>query len=485
MIQGEPRTKIAVTVGTASRRPEVVREMALAGARIFRINFSHGSVEEWRETVKIVREVEAELRVHLALIGDLPGPSVRVGVLDEPVEVKAGELVKLTLLDRARGGDEKVIPLPNEVVLKALRCGHVILMDDGLAAFEVESASASEAVLKALTDASISSRKSMVVRGRDLDLPTISSREVEVVKFAAVEELDYIGLSYVKEEHDVAMLRGMLLSLGAEQTSIIAKIEVPAAVKNLRGIVDAADVILVARGDLGMHFPLEEVPRLQSMIVRESMERGKPVIVATQLLGSMIENPVPTRSEVVDVVAAVSEGVDALMLTNETAVGKYPVEAVRWLHKIIERYEPGITPPRRSVDPREDIRTRFAYGITSLAESLNAAMLVYTISGRTAQRIASFRPSTSVVAASPTKRTLRRLMLLRGVETVEASSTSYEEGLNELEKRIMRGEIRVKESTVVLTYGMRDELVHLVKIIPLSLEAEERRLEEGESAQTA
>jgi pyruvate kinase len=468
------RTKIAVTIGVTSRSPEIVREMALAGARIFRINFSHGSIEEWRETVRIVREVEADLGVHLALIGDLPGPSVRVGILDEPVEVRAGEFVKLALLDRARGGDEKVIPLPNEAVLRALRREHVILMDDGLAAFEVESASASEAVLKALTDARISSRRSMVVRGRDLDLPTISSREIEIVKFAAAEEFDYTGLSYVRGEHDVAMLRGMLLSLGAEQTSIIAKIEVPAAVKNLREIVDAADAVLVARGDLGMHFPLEEVPRLQSMIVRESIEGGKPVIVATQLLGSMIENPVPTRSEVVDVVAAVSEGVDALMLTNETAVGRYPIEAVKWLHKIIERYEPGITPPRRSVDPREDIRTRFAYGVASLAESLNAAILVYTISGRTAQRIASFRPSTSVIAASPSKRTLRRLMLLRGMETVEISSMSYEEGLNELEKKITNGEIRVKAPTVVLTYGMREELVHLVKIIHLGLGAEER-----------
>jgi len=413
------RTKIAVTVGAANRQPEIIRKMALAGARAFRINFSHGSIEEWREAVKIVRETEDELGTHLALIGDLPGPSVRVGVLEEPVDVKAGEIVKLVLSDSSRGGAEKVIPLPNEAVLAALRRGHVILMDDGLAAFEVESASSSEAVLRALTDARISSRKSMVVRGKDLDLPTISGREVEIVKFAASEELDYIG-----------------------------------------------------------------VPRLQSMIVRESIGRGKPVIVATQLLGSMIWNPIPTRSEIVDVVAAISEGVDVLMLTNETAVGRYPVEAVKWLHKIIERYEPGITPPKRIIDPSEDIRTRFAYGVASLAESLNAAILIYTISGRTAQRIASFRPSTSVIAASPSKRTLRRLMLLRGVETVEVSSKTYEEGLSELGRMLMSGGINVREHTVVLTYGMREEPVHLVKIIHLGLGAEERRMD-GESAQTA
>ncbi len=478
------KTKIAVTVGAASRRPELIREMALAGARCFRINYSHGSVEEWRETVKMVREAEAELGIHLALIGDLPGPSVRVGILEEPIDVKAGDVVKLVPLEKARGGAEKVIPLPNEAVLKALRQGHVILMDDGLAAFRVESVSSSGAALKALTDAKISSRKSMVVRGRDLNLPTISSKEVEIVKFAAGEKFDYIGLSYVRGERDIAMLRGMLLSLGAEQTSIIAKIEVPVAVRNLKEIVDAADAILVARGDLGMHFPLEEVPNLQSMIVKESVEKGKPVIVATQLLGSMIENPVPTRSEVVDVVAAMSEGVDVLMLTNETAIGRHPVEAVRWLSKIIERYEPGITPPKKRLEPEDDIRTRFAYGVALLAESLNAAILVYTVSGRTAQRIASFRPSTNVIAASPNKGTLRMLALLRGVETIEVSSTSYEEGLNEVAKKLMSGEIRVKEPTVVLTYGMREELIHLVKIIHLGLESGERRIAEG-SAQTA
>ncbi len=466
------KTKIAVTIGRLSRDPETIREMALAGAKIFRINFSHGSRDEWHEVARIVREVENDLGRHFALVGDLPGPSVRLGTLDNPIEVKAGELIKLVLSEKARGGAEKLIPLPNEVALRALRKGHVILMDDGLAAFRVEAASSSEAVLRALTDARINSRKTMVIQGRGLDLPTISSKEIEVVKFAVAEEFDYIGLSYVRGEEDVAMLRGILLSLGAENISIIAKIEVPAAVRNLNEIVNAADAILVARGDLGMHFPLEEVPRLQREIIKASINRGKPVIVATQLLGSMIENPVPTRSEVVDVVAALSDGVDVLMLTSETAIGRYPVEAVRWLSKIIERYEPTIAPPRRILEAEEDIRDRFASGIASLAESLNAVIVVYTLSGRTAQRIASFRPSKLVISASPNKRTLRKLALTRGIETIEAGYKSYEEGLNELEGRLMRGEINVREPTVVLTYGMREELVHLVKIIHLKTETQ-------------
>ena len=467
---GMAKTKIAVTIGRSNSDPEKIREMALAGASVFRINFSHGTKDEWRRIVKAVREIESELGKHFALIGDLPGPSVRLGILDAPIDVKAGELVKITLSERARGGSEKLIPLPNEVALRALRKGHVILMDDGLAAFRVESTTGSEAVLKALTDARISSRKTMVIQGKGLDLPTISSREIETVRFAASEGFDYIGLSYVRGEEDIAMLRGILLSLGAENISIIGKIEVPAAVRRLDEIVNAADAILVARGDLGMHFPLEEIPRLQKKIVKASIDRGKPVIVATQLLGSMIENPVPTRSEIVDVVAALSDGVDVLMLTGETAIGKYPVEAVRWLSKIMERYEPMIAPPRRAVEAGEDIRDRFASGIVLLAESLNAVIAVYTLSGKTAQRIASFRPSNTIISASPDKRTLRKLALIRGIETVETRSRSYEEGLSELEERLMRDGIGLKAQTVVLTYGMREELIHLVKIIHLKAE---------------
>ncbi|MCD6592027.1 MAG: pyruvate kinase [Thaumarchaeota archaeon] len=464
------KTKIAVTIGRTSKDPSIIREMALAGARIFRINFSHGTMDEWREIVKTVRELEDELGLHFALIGDLPGPSVRLGLIDEPIEVRSGETVKLVLLERSRGGAEKVIPLPNEVALKALRKGHVILMDDGLVAFRVESASGNEATLRALTDARISSRKTLVIQGKGLDLPTISSREIEIIKFAVSEEFDYIGLSYVRGVEDISMLRGILLSLNAEHISIIAKIEVPAAVRRLREIVDAADAILVARGDLGMHFPLEEVPRLQEEIIEACIDRGKPVIVATQLLSSMIENPVPSRSEIVDIVTALSEGVDVLMLTSETAIGRYPVEAVRWLAKIIERYEPRISPPKRRLAKEEDVRDRFASGIVSLAESLNAVIAVYTISGKTAERIASFKPLCPIISASPNKRTLRKLTLIRGIETIESEARSYEEGLTELEQKLVRSEMGFSEPIIVLTYGMREEPVHLIKIIQVRRE---------------
>lgn len=460
------KTKIAVTIGAASKAKEIIRGMALSGASVFRINFSHGSPEEWSEIVKTVREIERDLGKYFALIGDLRGPSVRLGDVKNPTNVKAGERIKLVLAQETLGSD-KLIPLPNPTALKTLKRGHIVLMDDGRAAFKVEEVSGSEAVLRALTDAYITSRKTIVIQGAGLDLPTITDREVKAIKFAVENGFDYIGLSYVRGEEDISMLRGILLSLGAERTSIIAKIETPIAVKRLREIVSAADVVLVARGDLGMHFPLEEVPELQRKIIRLCIEYGKPVIVATQILGSMIENPVPTRSEVVDVVSAIMDGVDVLMLTGETAIGRYPVEAVKWLSKIIERYEPTITPPKREVKWENRIADRFAAGIVSMAESLNAVIAVYTRSGKTAERIASFKPMCRVISASPDERTLRKLALIRGIETLRVSSQSYEEGLEELESRIRHSKDIPENSIVILTYGMRGEPVHIVKIVQL------------------
>ncbi|RLG02548.1 MAG: pyruvate kinase [Thaumarchaeota archaeon] len=336
------------------------------------------------------------------------------------------------------------------------------MMDDGRVVLRVLEGGGERVSLKALTDATITSRKNIVIQGRDLELPTITEREVEAVKFAVQEGFDYIGLSYVRGAEDISMLKGMLLSLGAKDIGIIAKIETPTAVNRLEEIVDSADIILVARGDLGMYFSLEEIPRLQERIVDLCIEKGKPVIVATQILGSMVESPVPTRGEIIDVVSAIRQGVDVLMLTGETAIGRYPVEVVKWLSKIIETYEPDIIPERRRKLRDGDVRDRFAYGVVSLAESLDAVIGVYTRSGRTAMRIASFRPRCRIFSASNSKRTLRKLALIWGIESIMVSSKDYEEGLDELQSRIER---LIGGKIMVLTYGLREEALHTVRIV--------------------
>lgn len=458
------KTKIAVTLGSSSASREIIKAMAFSGASIFRINFSHGSPEEWVETARIVRNMEMEFGKHFTLLGDLRGPSVRLGELRNPVKVKTGEMVQVIPAAKTLGGMENKIPLPNPPAFKALKKDHVVLMDDSRVVFRVESASGSEVILKALTDAVITSRKTIVIQGTDLDLQPMAEEEVSVLRIAVENDFDYIGMSYVKGMEDIATLRGILISLGAKDMGVIAKIETPVGVRKLDEIIDAADGVLVARGDLGMHFPLEDVHLLQEKIVESCINKGKPVIVATQLLGSMVENPVPTRSEVVDVVSALSQGVDALMLTGETAIGKYPVETVTWLSKIIERYEPTIKPLKRKVGEESSIGDRFAFGIVSLAESLNAMIGVFTKSGKTAERIASFKPNCRIISASSSKKTLRRLMLIRGIEPIEVPASDYEAGINGLEAKLSELEGVSENPIVVLTYGFRDEPAHIVRI---------------------
>jgi len=462
------RTKIAVTLGPSCGSKEIVKELALEGVSAFRINFSHGSEEEWASYARLAREVEDEIGRHIALIGDLSGPSIRVGVLDEPITLKAGEQAYLVAGEKAAGGEEKVIPVPNERVVALLRKGYVLLMDDGRAAFRVEEADEGRVSLRAITEAAVTSRKTLVIQGKDLELPAVSERDVAAVRLAAEEGFDYLGLSYVRGSGDVLMLRGMLVSLGAEETGIIAKIETPAALRELEKIIDASDAVLVARGDLGMHFQLQEVPRLQEKIVKESIGRGKPVIVATQILGSMMESPVPTRSEIVDVVTAIQEGVDVLMLTGETAVGKYPVETVRWLRRILETYESTINPPEIELPSEVGIRERFASGIVSLAESLNAVIAVYTRSGRTALRLARCRPSCKIYAGSPSRSVLRKLAVVWGVEPLLVESKEYNEGLEELQVKLSALEEIKEGSIIVLTYGLREEPLHMVRIVQVA-----------------
>ncbi len=455
------RTKIIATLGPSSSSPEIISKMVDEGVSAFRINFSHGEKDDWRRLAELVREIEEEKNVHLALIGDLSGPSIRLGSLREPLKLRRGE--RAYLIESEESEAPSTIPVPDGRILQQLGEGHILLMDDGRAAFRVEEVKGDKIVLKALTDATVSSRKTVVIQGKDLDLPAVTERDVEAVKLAAEESFDYVGLSYVRGSSDIMMLRGMLVSLGAGNTGIIAKIETPTALRKLPEIIEASDIVLVARGDLGMHFPLQEVPRLQERIVSESLRRGKPVIVATQILGSMIENPVPTRSEVVDVVTAIREGVDALMLTGETAVGRYPLETVKWLKRILETYEPSIHPPKTELPETSEIGDRFAYGITSLAESLNAVIAVYTKSGRTALRMARFRPQTPIYVASPSIEVLRKLSIIWGMNPILVGSRDYNQGLDELQEKIMS---RINEGKIiVLTYGLREEPLHLVRVI--------------------
>ncbi len=464
--------KIIASIGPASASQEVIEKMARAGATGFRINFAHGEPQQWKQFVEAVRNVEEKLGKPLTLIGDLRGPSVRLGTLENPIEVKKGEILVMKLCDKASGGNEKVVPVPVPHFFEVVDVGDLIVMDDGRVRLRVvDKPSSDEVEVVAATDARITSRKAVVIRGKDYELPAISDYDLKCLEFAVENDFDYISLSYVRRAEDLKILRDMLNKKGKPEIGVIAKIETKSAVENLDEIMEVADVVMVARGDLGMIFSLEDIHYYQSLIVTKCISRGKPVIIATQLLESMIENPVPTRAEVVDISTAVEQGVDALMLTGETSIGKHPVEAVTWLKKVIEHTEARMGDKleyiARAARSRSlDLGHRFARGVIELAEDLGAKFITFSMKGNTPRMMASMRPKMRLYVASNNVKALRKLAILWGIHPFYIEANSYDEGLvKAFEEAKRRGFVSIGD-IAVLTYGLREEkqYVEILKV---------------------
>ncbi len=446
------RTKVIVSLGPSTRSEEIIIELAKLGVSGFRINFAHGEPKEWDFYVKAVRHAEEITGKPLALIGDLRGSSIRIGELDSEVRVSRGESVRFVLSSRGGGKDE--VPLPNPKVFESVDVGDVIVMDDGKVRLRISEVGPDYIVATALTDAVIRSRKTLVVKDREFDLPVLTSKDIEDIKYACSRGFDYLGLSYVRTPEDVRLLKDYMRELGCN-ARVIAKIETRQALRNLESIVAEADVVLVARGDLGMCFGIEEIPRIQKRIVMTSRRLGKPVILATQLLESMIEKQVPTRSEVVDISVAISEGVDALMLTGETSIGKYPVEAASWLVKIVRTTEEYVRP--EYVPPIENIKVMYAKGVVELAKYLKGKIVIYSMKGTTAIFIASLRPSVDTYVGVPSIEVARKLSILWGINPIVINAKNYDEGLEKTYSELLgKGLIRIGD-LVVLTYGLRGD----------------------------
>ncbi|MEM0241129.1 MAG: pyruvate kinase [Candidatus Nezhaarchaeales archaeon] len=448
------KTKIIVSLGPSSSSFDVICGMAEAGASGFRINFAHGDHAFWSSVIASLVKVEEALKTPLTLIGDLRGPSIRLGDINGVIQVKKGERVKLVLSDRGEAGKLE-IPLPLKEVYDSLDVGDLIVMDDGRVKLEVIDVASGHMELMALTDAIIKSRKALAIPGKDFNIPPLSSKDLEDLKFALEHKVDYVGLSCVRTPLDVESLRSLLKRWNYEDVKIIAKIETKTAIDNLDGIIEASDAVVVARGDLGMVIGLEKIPYFQRLIVDKAMDMERPVIIATQLLESMTENPVPTRAEVVDVSLAVSEGVDALMLTGETAIGKYPVEAVKWLRRIIKATEGEVrTIGRRAV---KGLWASFTKGVVSLAEDLNAKLIIYSIHGNTARLASLLRPSVDLYVGTPNIKVLKQLNVLWGVKGYLVKASNYDEGLEETFKLLKRmNEIKLGD-LVILAYGLRED----------------------------
>jgi pyruvate kinase len=410
--------KIVATLGPASGTPDMIRRLFEAGADVFRLNFSHGSHAEHAGRIAAIRALEKETRRPIGILTDLQGPKLRVGDFkDGRVDLTAGARLRL---DLAGGlGDTTRAPLPHPEVFAALREGTEVLIDDGKIRLRVLSVGKDFADTEVITGGPLRNHKGVNLPNAVLPISALGKKDREDLGFALDQKVDYIGLSFIQRPDDVAEAKKLI----AGRAAVLSKLEKPTAIQHLEDIITLSDAVMVARGDLGVEMPPEDVPSIQKQIVRACRQAGKPVVVATQMLESMIDAPAPTRAEASDVATAVYDGADAVMLSAETAAGRYPVESVGMMERIVARVERD--PLFRTImdaehqDPEATASDAITAAARQVAHTISAAAIVtYTTSGSTALRAARERPDVPVLCLTERPEAARRLALAWGVQCV-------------------------------------------------------------------
>jgi len=410
----ERRTKIVATLGPASESPEQLRALVAAGMDAARLNLSHGTHADHAERARRVREVEAEVGRSIALIGDLQGPKLRIGELAEPVILTRGEQVTICAEESATDGE---LPVAPAVIGDVLKAGHDVLIDDGLVRLRVDSVDQGRASCAVVVGGRITSHKGVNLPGVPLPIPSLTRKDISDLEFALELGVDFVALSFVRSAADIRDLRALIEQAGS-RAHIIAKIEKSEAVDVLDDVLTETDAVMVARGDLGVEIGPALVPLLQKRIIAKALERGKPVITATQMLETMVHSAEPTRAEASDVANAILDGTSALMLSGETAVGEYPVEAVAYMDRIARAIEPsmGYRHEIPEADQNPTIGGAMSNAACDIAEALRAAaILVPTFSGQTASAVARLRPRRPIVALTHMDWAVRQLALEWGV----------------------------------------------------------------------
>lgn len=409
------KTKIIATLGPATESPEMLRELVSAGANLFRLNMSHAKHEWVREVVKNIREVSGQLKKRVGILMDTQGPAIRTGDLPTALNLKAGDIFVFTVRG-ARSEEEYSVDVNYDGLVDDIHEGDVVKVDNGVIEMKVLAKEKNKLRCEVLTPGEMGSRRHINLPGVKVNLPAMTEKDMADVRLGAEVKVDYVALSFVREAADVAQLRSVLEELECE-AKVVAKIEDQSAVRNIRGIIAATDAIMVARGDLGVEVPYEELPIIQRRIVKTCVQGMKPVVVATHMLESMIENPIPTRAEITDVANAVFEQADAIMLSGETTVGKYPRRCVEVLDRVAARIEgSGNAGYSKDIEVSTD-RSRVVAAAVHLADTSRAAgIVVFTRTGRLAAKTASLRPRfSSIFAFAPDEATARRLSLNFGV----------------------------------------------------------------------
>ena len=414
----DTHTKILATIGPSSATKEQLSRLIDAGADAFRVNFSHGTHAEHRERIKIIRALEKEKGRLISILADLQGPKLRVGNFKEDkVLLKEGQ--KFTLDLDNTPGDETRVCLPHKEIFEALKPGEILLVNDGYIALKVESCNKKSAVTTVKVGGYISSHKGVNLPNTKLNISAITEKDKEDLKFALKNGVDWIGLSFVQKAEDVREIKKMVNG----KARVISKLEKPSAIDDLENIIKESDGIMVARGDLGVECPIQVVPVLQKKIVKLCRLYARPVIIATQMLESMIVNPTPTRAEVSDVATAVYDGADAVMLSAETAAGKYPVQAVKMMHSIVKQVEDDplffeLMNNSRNVPCKATEADAITFAASELAGVLKnvRAIVSYSSSGFTTFLTARERPALPILALSPDIKVARQMVLVWGVK---------------------------------------------------------------------
>lgn len=438
-------TKIVATIGPASRSPEVLSRLIDAGVNVVRMNFSHGTHEDHRQTYEMVRQIAAEKGVPVGILQDLQGPKVRVGTFETPEGVMLVEGQEFTITSEAVPGNiERVSTtytrLPGDVTV-----GMQILLDDGNITLKVTDLTETDVKTVVVAGGRLTEKKGINVPKASLSTPALSDKDIDDLKFGAELGVDWVALSFVRSRDDLLLARQYLKQAGSK-AKLMAKIEKPQAVDNFADILQEADGIMVARGDLGVEMLPEQVPGIQKTLIRKCREAGKPVITATQMLESMKDNSRPTRAEASDVANAIFDGTDAVMLSAESATGKYPIEAVQMMHRIAvqvensQEYDKTRKLKMTSREPQEAI----AMSAFEIGRDLNAsAVMTFTSSGGSSARIAKYRPPLAIVALTPYEHVRNQQTLLWGVQPVLSETPKDSDDM----VRIAAAELRRKAWT--------------------------------------
>ncbi|OLR64689.1 pyruvate kinase [Peptoniphilus porci] len=452
------RTKIVATIGPSSESEEILKKLFTEGVNVARLNFSHGSHEEHKIKIDRIKKIRREMDLPIGIMLDTKGPEIRLGDIDGEVSLESGDEFILTTKDLL--GDKKIASISYKELYKDLKEGEKILIDDGLVELQVKKIQGEEIITEVKNSGAISSHKGVNVPGANLNLPALTERDIEDIKFGIREDIDFIAASFIRSREDVLAIRRVLEEEKDYTTKIISKIESQRAVELIDEIIEVSDGIMVARGDLGVEIETEAVPIVQKEIIKKCNIVGKTVITATQMLDSMIRNPRPTRAETNDVANAVLDGTSAVMLSGETASGKYPIEAVVTMRKILEYTENTIDHDEILKNRIRDVENSMTNSIGKsacvIARDLHAeAIITATTSGNTSRAIAKFRPETPIIASTPFEKIKNQLSIVWGIMPVKVLNFKDTDNLIDasIDVAVAKGFIKSGD-LVVLTAGV-------------------------------